>query len=711
LRLHADDPVDWYPWGDEAFAVARERDVPIFLSIGYSSCHWCHVMEEESFEDPEVAALMNRTFVSVKVDREERPDIDQVYMTTCQFLGARCGWPLNVLITPEGEPFFATTYVPKSTRFGRRGMLELVPEIAQVWTEQREEVVRQAAEITKELQGIAATGAGGADLGRAELDQAYLALAGRYDRERGGFGAAPKFPSPHQLTFLLRYGPEAGEARATSMAVHTLRALRRGGIYDQVGLGFHRYSTDAEWRLPHFEKMLYDQAMLALAYIEGHQATGDPEFALVAREIFAYLLRDMRSPEGAFYSAEDADSEGEEGVFYVWSEAQLRAALGGDAEWAIEVFGALPEGNVADEATGTRSGANVLRLAAPAAEGVDGAQGSETAAVEGVDPNADDAPGGSSQPTVAPGDPRLEAVRRRLLAARAGRERPLRDDKVLADWNGLMIAALARASVVLDERSYARTASTAASFVLGEMRGADGRLLHRWHEGNAGVHGTLDDHAFMTWGLLELYEATFDARWLEEALALTGDMLDHFDDGAGGFYLTADDAEALIVRSREIYDGALPSGNSVAMMNLLRLARLTGNTSLEARAAAVGRAFADRVARGPSGHAQLMQAVAFATGDSWEVVIAGERGAEDTDEMLDALRGAYVPHKVVHLRPSNQAEPAIDRLANYTEYLVADDGRATAYVCQDFICNQPTTDPETMLAMLRGEVGIGAEQE
>ncbi|MEM3087093.1 MAG: thioredoxin domain-containing protein [Halobacteria archaeon] len=681
LLQHARNPVDWFPWGPEAFEKARREDKPVFLSIGYSTCHWCHVMEKESFEDPEVAKAMNDAFVSIKVDREERPDIDALYMSVCQMATGSGGWPLTIVMAPDGRPFFAATYIPKSARFGRMGMLELVPRIREMWRKQRPQLLESAEQIAQALRD-SSKAPPGADLGPDVLDAACEQLARRFDEVNGGFGTAPKFPSPHNLLFLLRHWKRTGNPGALDMVERTLRAMRMGGVYDHVGFGFHRYSTDAEWLVPHFEKMLYDQALLAMACTEAFQATRKEEFRRVAEEIFEYVLRDMTSPEGGFYSAEDADSEGEEGKFYLWTVAEMREVLGAsDAEFAAKAWNAESGGNFIEEATGNRSGGNILFLAKPPEE-LAPALGLPASALR----------------------ERLESVRKRLFAARSRRVRPLRDDKVLADWNGLMIAAFARAAQAHGNSGSAHvgTATRAAEFVLSKMRDSRGRLLHRYRSGEAAIPGTAEDYAFLVWGLIELYEATFEARWLEEALRLNRDFIERFWDPAdGGFFLAASDAEPLIARTKEIHDGAIPSANSVAMLNLLRLARLTGDAALEGRAAAIGRAFSATVRPTPAAHAMLMCAVDFATGPVREVVIVGKPGAPDTRAMVEALRKEFAPRMVALFRPSDESDPAIARLAPYTRDLKAVGGKATACVCADFACEMPVTDPEKMVELLR----------
>ena len=681
LLQHAHNPVDWFAWGDEAFAKARKDDKPVFLSIGYSTCHWCHVMERESFEDPEVAKLLNAAFVCIKVDREERPDIDGVYMTVCQMLTGSGGWPLTIVMTPDRKPFFAATYIPKTSRFGRMGMVELIPRIQEAWKTKRGDVAKSADAIVGHLRNGNNRSAGEA-LDQTVLDRAAEQLAARFDARHGGFGAAPKFPTPHNLLFLLRYWKRSGDERYLAMVETTLRAMRRGGIYDHVGFGFHRYATDAEWLVPHFEKMLYDQALLAMACTEAFQATGKADYERTAREVLSYVLRDMTAPHGGFYSAEDADSEGVEGKFYLWSVAELRRVLGEeDGELAIAVFNATPEGNFVDEAHRRRTGTNILHLARPLPE---------LAAERKL--------------TEAALRSRLEAIRRKLFDVRAKRVRPHKDDKVLTDWNGLMLAALAKAARAFDEPRYAEAARRAADFVLTRLRRPDGRLLHRFRAGEAGIAAYADDYAFLAWGLLELYEATFDVRHLRAARALTDDLLEHFwDEEGGGLFFTADDAEGLLVRQKDSYDGAVPSGNSVAMLVLLRLGRITGRAEYEQRAEAIGLAFAGTVGQAPLAHTQLLVALEFAMGPSYEIVIAGQPDADDTRAMLKALRTHYAPNKVVLLRPSGPGEPAIVRLAPFLKAHRPLGGKATAYVCEGYACKQPTTSEDELLKTLKAK--------
>lgn len=678
LLQHAANPVDWYPWGPEAFEKARNENKPIFLSIGYSTCHWCHVMKRESFEDPEVARLMNDAFISIKVDREERPDIDAVYMMVSQMMTGGGGWPLTIIMTPDKKPFFAATYIPKETRFGRMGMLELVPHISELWATRRDEITDDAARITAALRD-ASEYAPGEDLDPTLERIAFDELTNRFDEEHGGFGSAPKFPPGHTLLFLLRYWKRTGNPRPLQIVEETLGAMRQGGIYDQVGFGFHRYSTDSAWLVPHFEKMLYDQAMLTMAYTETYQATGKEEYAATVREIIHYVLRDMTDPQGAFYTAEDAESEGEEGRFYVWTEDEIRQALDkGDADLATRLFSVETAGNFEGGMTGKKTGRNIFHLRDSF---------KEFTSRLGI---PDKELGG-----------KVQAIRSKLLAVREKRSRLHRDDKIITDWNGLMVAALAKAARVMDEPSYATAAGRSLDFILRNLRDPEGRLLHRYRDGEAALPAHLDDYTFLIWGLLELYETTFEARYLQSALDLNKRVIEYFwDEEDGGFYLTADDSETLLVRPKEVYDGAVPSGNSVAMLNLLRLSSITGDADLEEKAAQIGRTFSQRVKSAPAAYTQLMVALDFAIGPSYELILSGDSKADDTKVMLKALRQQFVPNKVVVLHPTEQDSPDIDMLLEFLKDYPSIDGKATAYVCLDYACKLPTTDAETMVRLL-----------
>jgi uncharacterized protein YyaL (SSP411 family) len=678
LLQHAYNPVDWYPWGPEAFERAKREDKPVFLSIGYSTCHWCHVMAHESFEDWEVARLMNQTFVSIKVDREERPDIDNIYMTVCQMITGGGGWPLNIIMIPDKKPFFAGTYIPKESRFGQIGMLKLIPQIEEVWKNQRSGVLNSANQIAATLRQKPGE-TEGSELGERVLGTAYEQLAGRFDRDEGGFGTAPKFSTPHNLLFLLRFWKRTREPKALAMVEKTLQTMRDGGIYDQIGFGFHRYSTDARWRVPHFEKMLYDQALLSMAYTEAYQATGREGYRRTAEEILTYVLRDMTSPEGGFYSAEDADAEGEEGKYYVWTEEEIQQALPGkETELALQTYGIEKGGNFTEQTTRKRTGANILYLPKPLAE---------TAREVGV-PEKDL-------------DRRMEEIRQKLFATREKRVHPQKDDKILTDWNGLAIAALAKAGGALGEPRDVDAAERAVDFILKDLRTSDKRLLHRYRDGEAGISASLDDYAFFIWGLIELYEATFKPRYLQAALDLNRELIQRFwDDQVGGFFFTPDDGEELLVRQKELYDGALPSGNSVALWNMHRLAHLTGDVDLDERAAQMERAFSGQVIASPAACTQFLLAGEFARDPPSEVVISGDPGAGDTRAMIQALQKSYLPNAILLFHPSDAAALEIERLAPFTKGQNSIHGKATAYVCQNHACHLPTTDLGKALELL-----------
>ncbi len=680
--------MDWYPWGGEAFARAREEDKPVFLSIGYSTCHWCHVMARESFRDPGVAELINRTMIPVKVDREERPDIDDIYMTACQMLTGSGGWPLTIIMTPDRKPFFATTYIPREDRFGRPGMLTLIPRIADLWENRREELV-QSAEKTITALKQQATDTPGREPGEDLLEKAYREIAGDFDSDFGGFGIAPKFPTPHKLDFLLRYWKRTGEEEALRMVEKTLQAMRGGGVFDQIGFGFHRYSTDRKWILPHFEKMLYDQATLIRIYTDTWLATGRPEYRKTVEQTIQYVLREMTSPEGGFYSAEDADSEGKEGKFYLWTREDIRRALDPrEADLAEKIWNLEEEGNFRDQATGRKTGGNILYPGNSLKERAESLEIQTEELEEG-----------------------LNQIRKELLAERNQRTRPHRDDKILTDWNGLMISALARAGSALENRDYIRAASGAAQFIIDNMEDGQGRLLHRYREGEAGIPGFIDDYAFMIEGLIQLYQSTFDLKYLEKALEYYRIALRHHrDNRAGGFFTTPDYQGDAIIRKKQIYDGAIPSGNSTMMTNLIKLSHLTGMAGPEEEASALGRAFYEKVRLAPSAYTALMAGVSLAAGPSYQVVITGEREREDTAELLSAIRKNYIPNMVAIFKPDSSAEEknylaALESLAQFTGELTSRDGRATAYVCRNFACNLPTTDPAEMLKQLSVDTG------
>jgi uncharacterized protein YyaL (SSP411 family) len=684
LLQHAANPINWFPWGQEAFETAKREDKPIFVSIGYSTCHWCHVMERESFSDKEVAELLNKNFIAIKVDREERPDIDSVYMTVTQALTGSGGWPMTIFMTPDKKPFYAGTYFPKHQRWGRPGMMELLPKIAEAWRNDRQKVLTSADQITQHVIRLSSRQPG-TKLDQEILGQARQFFVQAYDPEYGGFVKSPKFPSPHQLNFLLRRYYHTRDKQALAMVEKTLTQMRLGGIYDQLGFGFHRYSTDARWLVPHFEKMLYDQAMLIMAYTEAYQATGKAFYAMVAEEIITYVLRDMTSAQGGFYSAEDADSEGIEGKFYLWTPKEIKTLLGEkDAALFNQVFNVKDGGNFEDAGPGHHIDQNILHLQKPLPE---------LAKEVGIPENQL--------------NKQLEVSRQILFDARQKRIHPFKDDKILTDWNGLMIAALAKAGYVLDKQAYTTAASTAADFILQNLTADNGRLLKSYRKGKAGSAAHLNDYAFMVWGLIELYQATYKANYLADAITLNEQMLAHFwDEQNGGLYITADDGEELLVRSKEIYDGAIPSGNSVAVYNLLRLAHMTGKTDYMEKAEGIIKAFSDPVKQYPAGHSQLMVALEYALNPNYEVVIVGEPQKQDTRLMLAALRRPFIPEKIVLFRTTDKSTArAITEIAPFTRSMATRNGQATAYVCQKFACRLPTTSIDQMLDNLKQDIG------
>lgn len=676
LLQHAHNPVDWFPWGDEAFAKAALEDKPVFLSIGYATCHWCHVMERVSFEDEDVARLLNRSFIAIKVDREERPDIDGVYMTVCQMLTGAGGWPLTIFMTPDKKPFFAATYIGKHAAHGQMGMMDLLPRIADLWENHRAKLTESAEKVKEGLRQHSEAGQSAAVEERL-LREAYENLAASFDEEHGGFSRAPKFPVPHNLMFLLRYWKRTGEQKALSMVEKTLTAMRHGGMYDQVGFGFHRYSTDRRWLVPHFEKMLYDQALLAIVYTEAYQATRDPLFARTARETLSYILRKMAAPEYAFYCAEDADSEGVEGKFYVWRTNEVIEVLGEDEGELINgLFHMREDGNYAEESGGGLTGVNIPHLPKTV---------EEYAALIGIDPMMLKA--------------RLETARIRLFNAREKRVPPFLDDKILTDWNGLALAALGKAARVFGDASFAREAVRAADFLLHTMRHPDGTLLHRYRKGDAGVPGNLDDYAFLVWGLIELYEAVFDPKYLRVAKELTDTMIQLFSGETGGFYFTPAGGEQLLTRRKEIYDGALPSGNAVAALNLMRLARFTGDELYARHADKTLAAFGGAFAKNPDAYGFSMIALDLALGPATEVVIASPGDAEHAAALLKPLNAVFAPGRTVLFTGKDEAA-ALAAIAPYTKGMAPVDGEAAAYVCHNFACAMPVTDPAMMMELL-----------
>ncbi len=672
LLQHARNPIDWHPWGEEAFALAASEDKPVFLSIGYTTCHWCHVMEHESFEDGEVAELLNESFVCIKVDREERPDVDHIYMSVTQMMTGRGGWPMTLILSPEKVPFFAGTYFPKPS------MLKLVPHFARVWQEQRDKAVEVGAAIIKSLNEMQQGHAGG-DLNATYLSRCYDRLEKTFDRENGGFGSQPKFPTCHSLSFLLRYHLRTAEPFALEMVEKTLKEIRLGGVYDQVGHGIHRYSTDAAWLAPHFEKMLYDQALFAIANLECYQVTRNKRYLEACRDTLDYVSRDLTSDLGGFYSAEDADSEGEEGKFYVWTTQQLHEVLGKkDGDWLADLYGFEPEGNFLDEASREKTGANIPHLDRPLSE----------IAREHGEP----------EPALKS---RLQKLRKNLFEARKKRIHPQKDDKVLTDWNGLMISAFARAARALDDPRYLNIARKAADFCLGHLKTEEGYLLKRWRLGKAGLPAHLEDYAFFSQGLLDLYEATLESMYLIEAQALTDTTRSLFEDREkGGFFLTAVDRAPLLVRAKEIYDGAIPSGNSVMALNLVRLAKFTGDPTYHECAHSLFSAFSGFLQKNPQGAEVLLQALDFDLAPALEIVVCGSPKNKRTQSLLRVINQRFIPAKVLLNRASDDPEDAILSVAPFVENHLQINGQPTVFVCQNQTCQQPQIEPKGLIEQL-----------
>ncbi|HWP96811.1 MAG TPA: thioredoxin domain-containing protein [Syntrophomonadaceae bacterium] len=649
LLQHAHDPVDWYPWGEAAFQEAKSNDIPIFLSIGYSSCHWCHVMHEESFQDPTIANILNQQYLAIKVDREERPDVDSVYMSVCQALTGQGGWPLTIIMTPDREPFFAATYLPPGSRRGMTGLLELLPQIRKMWDGERDTLLQAGEKIGTWLKASQDSHQKG-DVSQSLLHSAFNSFEHAFDHDYGGFRSAPKFPSPHNLFFLLRYYHSFDSRLALNMVEKTLEGMYRGGLYDHLGFGFARYSTDRRWLVPHFEKMLYDNALLAMAYLEAYQVTGKDLYRRVAEGIFTYLLRDMRSPEGGFYSAEDADSEGGEGVFYLWTPEQVKAVLGEEADHFCSIYGIKPGGNF--------EGASIPNL------------------LKGL-PD-------SSQ------ERRMNSLREQLRTERDKRPRPQRDDKILCSWNGLVIAALALGARVLGRELYLEAARKALDFILTRMRREDGRLLARFREGEARYPAYADDYAFLIWACIELYETCYDQELLEWAGQLNDDMIQYFwDETTAGFFFYGWDAEQLIGRPKELYDAAMPSANSVAALNLLRLARLTGREDLEEKAEKQIVYFAGSVASMPEAYAFYLCALSHYLDPGTEIKIIGPREAEETGRMIKEVWKDFRPYVLTFFQEE----------APESEYGSLE-GYPSAYVCSNRSCRAPVTSSSELRDLL-----------
>ena len=688
LLQHAYNPVDWYPWGTEAFVKAKKEDKPIFLSIGYSTCHWCHVMEEESFSNLEIAQSLNKYFVSIKVDREERPDLDNIYMNAVIAMSGSGGWPSNLFLTPDLKPFYGGTYFFPEDRWGRAGFKSILNSIAKNWQSRKEKILVSAEELVDILKKQSEVKAQEtAPLDEMILKKAYEHFYVSFDAQNGGFGSAPKFPSGHQLSFLLRYWKRTKEPKALEIVEKTLAEIAKGGICDQIGGGFHRYSTDQKWLLPHFEKMLYDQAILSRAYLEAFQATGKKEYAIAAREIFEYVLRDMAYKEGGFYSAEDADSlspenpkEKREGAFYLWSKDEILNILGKEnGEIISYYFGVEPEGNVSADPTGEFKAKNILHL------------------VHSLEETA-----GHFKKPLAEIEKIIADAKSKLFITRSQRTRPHLDDKILVDWNGLMISSLAFGSRVLNQPRYSEAAEKSAQFILKNLVIKDGRLLHRFREGEAAIEGMIDDYAFFIYGLIDLYEATFNPDYLEEARRMSYDMLEFFwDKTQGGFFFVSESVDKLLFRQKGLYDTALPSGNSIAALNLIRLSRLLMDKEFEKKADTLLKVFSGEILQAPFGYCQMLIGLDFLLGPAKEIVIAGGGVPQLELEMISRIYERFIPNKVVAFRPADEKE--LERLAGlmpFIKELTALEGRTTVYVCENYICNLPTANVEKVKEIL-----------
>lgn len=678
LLQHKNNPVDWYPWGPEALERAKREEKPIFLSIGYSACHWCHVMEHESFEDDEIAAALNKEFVCIKVDREERPDLDQIYMSAVQALTQRGGWPMSVFLTPDLEPFYAGTYWPPRASRGMPGFDQVVAAVSNAWKTNREAVVAQSKQLTGHLAEMQ-KGSETAELGDSLIADAVHHFRQTFDSQHGGFGGAPKFPAPMVLRVLLRDYQRRRQQESLDVARVTLDKMAAGGIYDHLGGGFARYSVDQRWLVPHFEKMLYDNAQLAVVYLEAFQITGDADYARIVRETLDYVLRDMTDPTGGFYSTEDADSEGVEGKFYVWNPQSLQEVLG---EHAAETFARVYD---VTDAGNFEHGQSILNLPKSIAQHAQLLDRDEADLAQ-----------------------ELAASRAKLFAARENRVHPHKDDKVIVAWNGLMIEAFAKAGAVLGESRYLEAAQNAADFLLKEVRREDGRLLHTWRGGKAKLDAYLDDYAYLASGLIALYEATFVGRYLDEAQSLLDTVLERFnDDSGGGFYFTADDHEELILRNKDLLDNAVPSGNAMAASALLRLSLFTGTNRYREAALEALKATADAMQRYPSAAAQSLQAVDMVQGPTYELVLAIDSETAADRQVLADLQQRYLPNKVlVALGPNSPAPPqaAADLLAGKTRMGDA----PTLYICEGFTCQAPAQGAEEIEHALDGLLPVGS---
>lgn len=664
LRQHASNPVDWFAWSDEAFEIAKSQNKPIFLSIGYSTCHWCHVMEHESFSDPEVAAMMNESFINIKLDREERPDIDSVYMSVCQMLTGSGGWPLTVMLTPDKKPFFAGTYFPKESKYGRIGMIELIRRVNEAWTNQGDMVMGSAEEITTK---IFTENNKFIDLQSDISDYCFDMFAGNFDEENGGFGNAPKFPSPHNLEFLLNYGIRKNSPRAVHFCEKTLLKMSFGGIFDHLGYGFHRYSTDKVWLVPHFEKMLYDQALIGDIYMKAYLTTKNKLLLKTASEILDYVSTYMMSPEGAFYSAEDADSEGTEGKFYVWTKSEIKEILGLEqSEIFCDIYQLRDSGNFHDEIAGTANGNNILHLR----------QSIEDICLE---------------KSLEPNDiyEFIQSGREKLINIRNKRIRPLRDEKVLTDWNSMMISTFALYGFHLDSQVHLNIAINAYNFLEEKMYGSDRSLMHRWMDGDAAYKGNLDDYSYFIRASIDLYIATANTKYLLNAINTTNYVNEKFLDAErGGYYFSPADSVDLIVRKKEIHDGAIPSGNSIMLNNLLKLSSITNDEKYKSIAEKCARYFSKDISTYPAGYSKFVSSLSMLFHSTTEIIIAGDEKDDNYSAMLDIIRKNYLPDSVIICNTS-QMQEIVPELKNKTKI----DNQTTVYICKNYSCRQPVNNP------------------
>lgn len=696
LLQHAFNPVEWYPWGEEAFEKARNENKPIFLSIGYSTCYWCHVMEREVFENPGIARMMNEFFVNVKVDREERPDVDRVYMAAVQAMSGSGGWPMSLFLTSDLKPFFGTTYIPPVSQYGRMGFPELANRIHDLWLEQRDTIIESSRELIAILQKRTVSDT--AVVGREFLATGYSQFLQQYDSVYGGFGVAPKFPRPVGLNFLLHYYGRTGEQAALDMVLTTLRKMAAGGIYDHLGGGFHRYSVDAQWRVPHFEKMLYDQAQLVNVYLHAYQLTQDDSYAAVAREVLEYVLREMTSEEGAFFSAEDAESavdpatpdQKAEGEFYLWRKEEVSMILPQEECEIVSFYHGLEEGgNTLADPHGVFGNKNVLYR---------NRSFEETAEKFHTTPDV-------VKRTVEEG-------KRKLFEVRRQRPRPHLDDKILTSWNGLMISAFARASQILGDHVYLTAAERAASFALSQLYDRTNRiLLRRYRNGESRFEANLDDYAFFVAALLDLYEASFDVHWLERAISLTQEQINSFyDEHEGGFWDTSGKDPSILIRTKEDYDGAEPTGNSIAVMNLLRLSYMTGNTQWRSMVEKTLTYFGGRLKQIPHAMPQMLVAVDFFLTKPKQIIVAGKKGNADTEQLLAEVRKRSIPNRVLLFADGGEGQRFLSSYNEFFEKVVMQNGKATAYVCENFVCQLPVTDAQALSRLISEDRQIGTMQ-